>query len=114
MTANICGFSLSCDEFHFVAPSERLSAFRQSADFKEVVVTEKSEACLHLSVLKRDHEFASLRCEFGRQSQAQESTTAMVTKAVIQLSRVERDSGTRTVRSQKKATFKDDMLQSAE
>jgi hypothetical protein len=54
-----------------------------------VAVTEKSEARLHLSALERDCEFASLRCEFGRSSQAQESMTAAVTKTVLRLSRVE-------------------------
>jgi hypothetical protein len=54
-----------------------------------VAVTEKSEARLHLSALERLREFASLRCEFGRNSQAQESKIATVTKAFIRLSRVE-------------------------
>jgi hypothetical protein len=38
--ANIDGLSLLCDEFRFTALSERLSAFRQSADFKEMVTME--------------------------------------------------------------------------
>jgi hypothetical protein len=76
-----------CDEFRFEALSERLSAFRQSADFKGVATMEDSEARLRLSVLEerllqRDHDFAALR-------RTQESTTAALTDAVVRLSRIE-------------------------
>jgi hypothetical protein len=41
--ANLGGLSLLCDQFCFIGLSEQLSAFRQSADFNEVVVIEKAE-----------------------------------------------------------------------
>jgi hypothetical protein len=85
--ANFGGLSLLSDEFRFESLSERLSAFRQSADFKEVSTMEDSEARLRLSaleqrLLQRDDEFAALR-------QAQESTAAALTDAVVRLSRIE-------------------------
>jgi hypothetical protein len=85
--ANFDGLSLLCDEFRFAALCERLSAFRQSADFKEVATMGDSEARLRLSVLEerllqRDHEFAALR-------QAQESTAAALADAIVRLSRIE-------------------------
>jgi hypothetical protein len=76
MNAKIRSLSLLCDEFRFVGPSARLPAFRQSADFKEVAVTHDSGVHLRLSALERNRESPSLRCEFGGQSRAQESTTA--------------------------------------
>jgi hypothetical protein len=80
-------FSRLCDEFCFVGPFERVSAFWPSADFKEMAAAENSGVRLHLSAL--DREFASLQCEFGRPPQAQESTTDPLTEAFIRLSRVE-------------------------
>jgi hypothetical protein len=73
LDANFGGLSLLCDEFRFVALSERLSAFRQSAEFKEVATMEDSEARLRLSaleerLLQRDDEFAFRQCELARQS----------------------------------------------
>jgi hypothetical protein len=78
--ANFGGLSLLCDEFRFAALSERLSAFRQSADFKEMATMEDPEARLRLSgleerLLQRDDDFAALR-------QTQESTAAALTAAV--------------------------------
>jgi hypothetical protein len=77
---NVRGLSLLCDEFGFQSLSERLSSFRQSADFNEVVVVEDSEARLRLSaleerLLQRDDEFEALR-------QEQKSTAASLTAAV--------------------------------
>jgi hypothetical protein len=53
--ANFGGLSLLCDEFRFTPLSERLSAFRQSADFKEVVIAEvrHSQTAASLAVLPR-------------------------------------------------------------
>jgi hypothetical protein len=50
---NFGGLSLLCDEFRFAALSERLSAFRQSPDFKEVVIAEvrQSQTAASLAVL---------------------------------------------------------------
>jgi hypothetical protein len=64
--ANFGRLSLLCDEFHFASLSERLSAFWESAEFKEVSVMEDSESRLRLSVLEdrllqRDDAFAALR-----------------------------------------------------
>jgi hypothetical protein len=42
--ANLGGFSLLCDELCFAALSQRLLAFRQFANFKEVGVMEDSQA----------------------------------------------------------------------
>jgi hypothetical protein len=52
---NFGGLSLLSDEFRFEALSERLSAFRQSADFKEVVIAEvrQSQTAASLAVLPR-------------------------------------------------------------
>jgi hypothetical protein len=102
---NFGGLSLLCDEFRFEGLSERLSAFRQSADFKEAAVSEDSEARLNFSALEErlllyDHKFAALQDELARQSQAQESTAAVLTEALNRLSRiiadgVQMDSGTK-------------------
>jgi hypothetical protein len=78
--ANIGGLSRLSDEFRFEALCERLSAFRQSADFKKVATMEDSEARLRLSeleerLLQRDDDFAALR-------QTQESTALTLTAAV--------------------------------
>jgi hypothetical protein len=50
---NFGGLSLLCDEFRFTALSERLSAFRKSADFKEVATAEvrQSQTAASLAVL---------------------------------------------------------------
>jgi hypothetical protein len=85
--ANFGGLSLLCDEFHFAALSERLSAFRRSASFREVAAMEDSEARLRISALEerlqqREHDFAALR-------QTQGSTAAALTDALIRLSRIE-------------------------
>jgi hypothetical protein len=63
--ANFGGLSLLCDEFRFESLSERLSAFRQSPDFKAMM--EDSEARLCLSA----------------QRQTQKSTTAALTDATV-------------------------------
>jgi hypothetical protein len=79
--ANFSGLSLLCDEFRFESLSERLSAFRQSAVFKEVATMEDSEARLLLSALEerlqqRDADFAALR-------ETEESTAAALTDATV-------------------------------
>jgi hypothetical protein len=70
-----------CDEFHFESLSERLSAFRQSADFKTFVMMEDSEARQRLSgleerLLQRDHDIAMLR-------QTQKSISAALMDAIV-------------------------------
>jgi TPR repeat protein len=84
--ANFNGLSLLSDEFGFVGLSERLSAFRHSQNFNEVMV-ESAEArqrrlALEERALQRDNEVALLR-------QAQESTAAALTDAIVRLSRIE-------------------------
>jgi hypothetical protein len=91
---NFSRLSLLCNEFRFAALSERLSAFRQSADFAEVSAMEDSEARLRLSALEErllqcDAEFALLQSELSRQSQVQESTAVLLTDTIARLSRIE-------------------------
>jgi hypothetical protein len=83
--AHFGGLSLLCDEFRFTALSERLPANRQSPDLKAAM--DDSEARLRLSAREerlpqRDHDFAALR-------QAQESTAAALTDAIVRPSRIE-------------------------
>jgi hypothetical protein len=94
--ANFDGLSLLCKKFRFEILSERLSAFRQFGSFREVTLMEDSEARLRLSaleerLLQRDRDFALLRDDLARQSQTQESTAAVLTAALVRLSRTEAD-----------------------
>jgi hypothetical protein len=72
------GLSRLCEELRFGALAERLSRFRESADFKEDVTQKDLEARKRLSVLEermqqRDREIARLRTESSRHSRLPES-----------------------------------------
>jgi hypothetical protein len=89
--ANFGDLSLLYDEFLFAALSERLSAFRQSADFTEAAAMQDSEVRLSLSaleerLLQRDSEFTLSQGKLAQQSQAQESMAAALMDAIIRLS----------------------------
>jgi hypothetical protein len=87
---NFKGLSALCDEFGFGDLSASLSQFRFSEAFKDAETVKDSEARRRLWALeerlqRREHEIASLQCEFLRRSQAQESATEAVLGRVLRL-----------------------------